>query len=107
MGIKKIAGLVLLLLGIILICWTLYSSYNVFTGRSEAAEVFSVPVEEASVLPEEMTEEQILEEQMRMALPIDAGALPRMLNLLAWGVLAFILIFGGGQIAGIGIKLMR
>ena len=107
MGIKKIAGLVLLLLGIILICWTLYSSYNVFTGRSEAAEVFSVPAEEASVLPEEMTEEQILEEQMRMALPIDAGTLPGMLNLLAWGILAFVLIFGGSQLAGIGIKLMK
>jgi len=33
--------------------------------------------------------------------------LPRILNLTAWSIFAFILFFGGAQIAGLGIKLMR
>ena len=98
----------MLFLGLILICWTLYSSYNIFNGRAEAAELFSVPAAEEAVLgDEEMTEEDIMKEQLKEALPFEADTLPRMLNLLAWGILAFILIFGGAQVAGIGIKLLK
>ena len=89
-----------------MICLVLYSSYNIFTGKGTAPEVFKAP-EKLSLQPEQMTEEQMMEAQLREALSIDAGALTETLNLIAWGILAFILIFGGGQISGLGIKLMK
>jgi hypothetical protein len=106
MRFAKILGLILLAVGLVLICWTLYSSYNIFTGKAAAPEIFTAP-EEASFQPEQMTEEQAMQQQLREAFPIDVDVLPRMLNLAVWGILAFILIFGGGQIAGTGIKLMK
>ena len=107
MSFKKILGLVLLFFGLILICWILYASYNIFTGKTEAPELFSEPKEETVLQPEQMAEEQTMEAQLREALPIDPNALPKTLNLTAWGILAFILIFGGSQIAGLGVKLLK
>ena len=106
----KILGLVLLMLGLVLIGWTLYNSYNIFTGRAEAPEIFSVPEEETPVEPEELPEElpeDLSEDQLMQALFADKNILPETANLLIWGFLAFILIFGGGQISGLGIKLMK
>ena len=107
MDFKKILGLFLLLFGLILICWTLYASYNIFTGKTEAPELFSSPKEEAVLQPEQMTEEQMMEAQLRELFPIDPNSLPKTLNLAAWGILAFIFIFGGSQLAGIGAKLVK
>lgn len=106
MVFKKILGLVLLFLGLIMIVSTVYYSYNIFTGKTEAPELFSVP-EEVAIQPEEIPEDWSAEDYAGGALPIDFDALPKVLNLFAWGVFAFILIFAGGQVAGIGIKLMK
>ena len=45
--LKKFVGWGLLVAGIVLICWTLYSSYNIFTGKTLAPEVFETPSESA------------------------------------------------------------
>lgn len=97
----KILGLVLLLLGLVLIGWTLYHSYNVFTGKAAAPDIFSAP-EAMQLQPEQVPEEGLGE-----FFPVDPDALPEALNMFAWGLLAFVLIFGGSQIAGLGIKLMK
>ena len=106
----KILGLVLLMLGLVLIGWTLYTSYNIFTGGGEAPEIFT-PLEEETILPPEEIPEELAEEmeesQLMQSFFIDKQLLPETLNLLIWGFLAFILIFGGGQIAGLGIRLMK
>lgn len=99
----KVSGLALLMLGLILIGWILYASYNIFTDRAAAPDIFSVFMVES----EEMTEEEMTEAQLKEVFPIEADALPKILNLIAWSVLAFILVFGGSQIAGLGIKLMK
>jgi len=95
------------MLGLILICWTLYTSYSIFIGRGEAPEIFSASEEETPISPEGMPEEGVSEEQLMQALAVDRTFLPEIANLLVWGFLAFILIFGGSQIAGLGIKLMK
>ena len=102
----KILGLVLLMLGLILICWTLYSSYSIFTGRGEAPEIFKAPEAKILAQPEE-TAEEILKDQLTETFFVDTNILPETANLLVWGFLAFILIFGGGQLAGLGIKMMK
>jgi hypothetical protein len=44
-------------------------------------------------------------EQLKGMVPLDS--LPKLLNLAVWSMLAFILIFGGAQIASLGIKLIK
>jgi len=106
----KIFGWVLLAAGIILIGWTLLSTYNIFTGEVAAPEIFKVAGKEA--LPKEKGAldiqaqmEKMISEQLKGILPVDT--IPRLLNLIVWSILAGILIFGGAQISSLGIKLLK
>jgi len=47
----------------------------------------------------------MLGEQLKGLLPTDM--LPKISNLAIWSILAWILIFGGGQISSLGIKLLK
>lgn len=110
---KNIVAWVLLIGGVILIIWTLVSSYNIFTGKSEIPEIFEMQSDlslssttgsgQGADIQAQM--QKLLQEQLKGLMPTDA--LPKILNLSVWSILAFILIFGGTQISGIGIKLMN
>ena len=110
---EKIFGWVLLVAGVAIIGWTLMSSYNIFTGKAAAPEIFELPREEVQAPTGEITGiqdiqaemEKMIGEQLKGILPIDT--IPKMLNLAVWSMLAFILIFGGSQISGLGIKLIK
>ena len=43
-------------------------------------------------------------EQLKGIIPVDSVS--NLLNLIAWSIFAAILIFGGAQIASLGIKLI-
>ena len=115
--LTKIFGWVLLVGGVGIIVWTLYSSYNIFTGKTALPEFFEIGAKEAiapaapkgktSTSPEEIQEQlgEMVSEQLKGILPVDL--LPKILNLFVWSMLAGILIFGGSQIAGLGIKLIK
>lgn len=106
METNKIIGYVLLLIGILLITLPLWQTYNIFTGKSVPAQVFTKPVvlqidEKASPLD--------IQKQMQNAfiniLPIDL--INNTLNLVSWLALMWILIYGGGKIADIGVKMLK
>ncbi len=111
----KIFGWVLLLVGGATIIWTLYFSYGILTGKTAAPELFAMP----EVVTTQTTNakgltgiqdvqgqiEQMVSLQLKGLLP--ANAIPLLLNLTAWSILAFVLIFGGSQIATLGIKLLK
>ena len=110
----KIFGWILLLTGLAVIAYSLYSSYAIFISKEPAPEIFRV--EEKRVSPSsENTEgpqaqiEQMLQEQMKGMLGQMAplNSIPQLLNLINWSMLAGILIFGGGKIAGLGIRLIK
>ena len=108
--ITKILGWVLLLTGVLIIVWTLYSSYNIFTAKTAMPEIFEMGEEKA--LPQkggaqdlQAQMEEMIGEQLQGLLPTDT--IPKMLNLAVWAMLAGILIFGGAQISNLGIKLMK
>ena len=109
MDFPKIAGWLILAAGLVIIGWTLMSSYNIFTGQTSVPELFKVPTEK--VLSQDGSQdleaqfEQIIGEQIKGLVPSDS--LPTMFNLGVSSMLAFILIFGGAQIAGLGIKLIK
>jgi len=110
MNFTKILGWVLLLAGVLVIVWTLYSSYNIFTAKAAIPEIFEMGKEEA--LPKkggtqdlQAQMEEMIGEQLKGLLPTDT--IPKMLNLAIWAMLAGILIFGGAQISNLGIKLIK
>lgn len=107
--IKKILGLLLLFIGLAIIFYGLYTSYNIFTAKSQPPEIFTI--EEKDKIAPAGTQgfqdqmEKMLEEQLKGLLPTDS--IPKTLNLVAWSIFAGILIFAGGQISSLGIKLIR
>ena len=114
MNIERILGFVLLVVGVGLILYSLFASYGIFTGSQEAPEIFSDPVgNEIETSADEATAsadvqqqlQSLMQEQLKGILP--EGTIPKTLNLFAWSIFTGILIFGGGQIAGIGVKLLR
>lgn len=115
MKIKKIIGWVLLVSGLIIIFWALYSSYNIFTVKAPVPEIFKIEREieiperdkTTPTSPEELQEEmkKIIQEQIKEIIPPEF--LSKLLNLISWSIFAGILIFGGSKISGIGIKLIK
>ena len=116
MNVQKILGFALLAGGIGIILYSLYASFTFFTGIATPPELFSIGEQSSKT---EGTQDfslnsiqdlgsqipKLLEGQLQGLLP--AGFIPRMLNLTVWSIFAGILILGGGQIAGLGIKLLK
>jgi len=94
--IKKTLGILLLCLGLVVIFYGLYSSFNIFTGKTAPPGIFTFKEKES-----QDAQVQILKE----ILPTES--LPMFLNLISWSIFAGILVFGGAQIASLGIKLLN
>ena len=118
MKFKKILGWLLLIAGIVIISWSLYSSYNIFTGKSSAPEVFKLEQEEKESISTDFFKgslggqkdiqedmKKMVEEQIRDMIPTEF--LSKLFNLISWSILAGLLILGGSRLAGLGIKLIR
>lgn len=107
---NKIFGWLLLIIGVGIIIWILFFTYNIFNAKTSAPEIFkteeSLELETTIDLDieEELEVEKILEEQLNQILPTDS--IINLLNLISWSILAGIMIFGGGKISFIGIKLI-
>lgn len=109
MELNKIIGYFLLVVGMIIIGLTLFESYHIFTDKVQAPLIFKTNVSQqksnTNTVPQEQQLNAIIQKQISQLLPIDT--MPKMLNLISWSILAGILILGGGQIASIGIKMIR
>jgi len=106
--IKKILGFILLFAGLILIAYTVYSSFNIFTAKAAPPEVFKTEEQTSQAIGGQGIEGQIQEiigEQLKGILSVDS--LPILLNLISWSVFAGILIFAGAQVSSLGIKLIK
>lgn len=116
MNQRKIISWILILGGVAIIGWSLYSSYQIFSGKATAPEIFKVEEKEEKPLLEkgktglglpelqEEMKETIREEIGKMVPP---EFLANLLNLMSWSVFAGILIFGGSQLSSLGIKLLK
>ncbi len=111
MNSQKIIGFVLLGIGVVIVLYALFASYGIFTGSKEPSEVFSEPVKEMGVSTSsgiQDVEQQIqglLQKQLASLLPEDT--ISKTLNLFSWSIFAGILMFGGTQLAGIGVRLLN
>lgn len=106
--LNKIFGLALLGLGLLVIFYSLYSSFNIFTVKTQAPEVFKptvAAVQKSGTGDVQAQLQQAISEQLKGFLPI--SSITNILNLAAWSIFAGILIFGGAQVATLGIKLLK
>ncbi len=111
---KKIIGWLLLAIGLVLISYILYSSFNIFTGNKEAPSLFKASQEvkvtnnSETTSPNEVAQfemEKIIKEQLQSILP--SNLITKFLNLISWTFLAGIFIFGGSKISLLGISLLE
>lgn len=114
MKLEKILGWSLLIIGIVIIFASLYFSFNIFTNKNQAPEIFKTeedlsPKEtDVSFPPVEDLEkkmEKLVEQQIKNMIPSEF--VEKLLNLMSWSIFASILIFAGSRVSGLGIKLMR
>lgn len=139
---NKIAGWALLVLGMAMIFWGVFSAYDIFTGKKQAPAIFSfsvtnkdlaelenngektvnaekIDIEKYKNISQEdlqnlqqmqgdqaqsLIKESVKEQIERM---IPADSITKIMNLSSWSMFVFILIYAGGKIAGLGIKLVK
>lgn len=110
----KLIGWLLIILGLLIITYALYSSFGIFTAQKEPPSLFQVSQEvnisetSADTTPSEVARqemEKIIQNQLSSMLP--EKGITKILNLLSWSILAGILIFGGSKISSLGIKLLK
>ncbi|MCP6717946.1 MAG: hypothetical protein KJI70_00150 [Patescibacteria group bacterium] len=109
MDISKIIGWLVFSAGMLIIVFTVYTTYNIFTGKDLPPQIIKLDIGQ----PKTSTETdfgtdqigQIISEQLSGLLPLDS--LPYILNLVAWTIGAGIFILGGFKISELGIKLIN
>jgi len=109
--INSIIGWLVFFIGLMIILYSLYSSFNIFTAKAPVPEFFEIAKKEAPLSQKEGTQDtqaqmqQMIGEQLKEFIPIEL--IPKMLNLGVWTIFAGLLIFGGAQISNLGIKLIK
>src|SRR3989344_7436142 len=109
MNYNKILGYILLAIGLSIIIWSLFQSYNIFTAKISAPLLFKTQAFHQS---SQNGAGQDLQKQLDAAIKqqigqlLSADTITKILNLFSWTMLAGILILGGSQVAGLGIKLI-
>ncbi len=114
MNFNKTLGYILLFLGLIIIGWGIYTSYNIFTDKRNPPQIFKIPEEEITLSPGQTKDRQDqIESQMKSLIQeqlgdmIPTGGLSQILNLASWSIFMGILIFGAGKISSIGVQLIK
>lgn len=113
---KIIIGWTLLALGVLILLWAGWSSYEIFTGSRPLPELFENVIKQPTDQTDETTSpvdsgenlelaiKETLKEQLSNIMPSEF--MSKMMNLGSWAILVGILIFVGSKVAIIGIKLL-
>lgn len=114
MNFDKLFGYLLLLLGVGIIVIAVIYSFQIFTGKISAPDVFKKEItitQNKTVDPKDLTQEnmqnyvsQTVQDSISRILPENFAI--KTVNLACWGAFAGIAIFAGGKIGGLGINLI-
>jgi hypothetical protein len=116
MDLKKIGGWVLLGVGLAILMWSVYTSFNIFTGRASAPQIIKIEkqnIQNQSDLTKTPTTEAEIQKQMENIVSSQLGQLiptetiNQLLNMIVWAVFASFLIFAGFYTGSLGIKLLK
>ena len=114
MVIRKISGWTLLAIGVLIIIWGIWTSFDIFTDQRPVYEIFKLPTtqdisfkKETGSIETQIQEQmqQVIIEQFKEIFPPDF--LVKLLNLSAWWIFMMILMLGGGKLAALGITLLK
>lgn len=106
METNKIIGYILLAVGLLLIIAPLWQTFNIMTGKYLPPQVFMKPI--ALTVNDKVSALDIggqIQNALVKAVPIDF--IDNTLNLGTWLLLMWILIYGGGKVSDIGVKLIK
>ena len=108
--VKKGVGWLLLIAGVAMIFWAIYSSYEIFTAQKPVPHIFKISPEQTSKLnPSRQTAQEqmqnLIREQLEKIFPSSFSVL--LFNLISWSIFAWILIVGGYRIGLLGMKLIK
>lgn len=108
MAVKQIIGWFFVALGVAIILYSLYNSFQIFNGLKNAPSIFVTQESiiknpaESSILPEEIAIQ--FQQYLKNVMP--PSNVNQLLNLISWSIFSWILIIGGSHIANLGIKLV-
>lgn len=102
---EKIFGYILLTIGLLLIIVPLVQTYAIFTGHGLPPQVFHIATPSGNPNTGSFDVQQQMQNAMIKILPLEL--INNTLNLASWVLLMMILIFGGRQLAEIGVKLVK
>ncbi|MDD5568919.1 MAG: hypothetical protein PHG23_00660 [Candidatus Pacebacteria bacterium] len=109
-GIKQLLGVILIVVGLFVVFWTMYTSYLFFTAQAEFPQVFSnsAAANTGNNQAQGTMQDQInamLGDQMKQFIP--EGTVTGLLNITSWSIFAFIFIYGGIKIASLGNDFLK
>jgi hypothetical protein len=106
---NKILGYALLIVGLAMIIFSVYQSYNIFTAKVSAPLVFKTFLIQQKTNDNSTDLQTQLNNTVRDQINqiISQDNIIKTFNLISWSFMAGILIMAGGAIAGIGVKLMK
>lgn len=122
---SKIIGWIFLIIGVFLIFWSVYNSYNIFMGSKPVPNIFKIEskepcptlqcpqdsqIKQGQQLQDLQTQVQKIvegqfQEQIKKIIPPEF--ISKILNLASWSILVMILIFAGSNLASLGVKLIK
>lgn len=117
---RKIVAWLIIVSGLLAIVLTVNHSGEFFTAKTDFPQVFKQAEKQVAGNPQpenpaaenpEMAEILLKAEMQRSMNEAVASAFPsdsisKLLNMISWSTFAFLLVYAGTQIAGIGIKLL-
>jgi len=117
-NMKKIIGWVFIFVGVLIIMGGVWESYQIFSAQKLAPEIFKFQEKKISPVliepkktiekPEEKISREVretIQEQLEKMPPSDFVV--KLLNLISWSIFATFLIYAGGKISELGIKLLK
>ena len=113
MKASPIIGWILVVVGLSVISFGVFSAYNVFTNRANPPVIFQPTVASAPAASSSSGDmaavEKILQERIHQEILaiIPADSFAKVLNLISWSTFVMLLIFAGTQVASLGIKLIK
>ncbi|MDK2948889.1 MAG: hypothetical protein PWQ56_54 [Patescibacteria group bacterium] len=111
---KKALGWILIIAGLLIMFYAICSTYLNFSGQNEFPLIFDLP-EEANVNPvineeDNGNSEDIINQSIQNLIPkgTDIGGIAEQgLNMLAWILFAFFMVYAGGKLIVVGNNLLK
>ena len=109
--LKNVFGYIFIAIGVIVIAATIFNAVQMFSGEKEFPQVFSsdeaMPTQngDSSSGGLDSIVEGLISDQINSILP--ENSVENTLNMTAWIIFAFFMVYAGGKIADIGFKFLK